>query len=61
MLIDVLPYLGPTLPYKFLHNRLPPLLAESPTHTLEEMSSCKIVISGVRHSMSGCVLVGDIV
>ena len=45
------PTFGPTLPYMFLSNRLLPLLVESPTNTLKEMSSCKLVISRVRHSM----------
>ena len=49
------PIFGPTLPYKFLPNRLLSLLAESPTNTLKEMSSCKVVISRVRHSMSLCM------
>ena len=49
------PTFGPTIPYKFPSNRLLPLLAESPTNTLKEMSSCKVVISMVRHSMSLCM------
>ena len=48
MLIDGLPYLGPTFSYKFLSNCLLPLLAESPTNTLKEISSCKVVMSRVR-------------
>ena len=38
---------GPTLPYKFISNRRIPLLTESPTNTLKEMSSYKVIISRV--------------
>ena len=47
MLIDGLPYALPYSTslsnYSFYFNRLLPLLAESPTSILKEMSSCKVV------------------
>ena len=46
------PTFDPTIPHKCLPNRFLLLLAESPTNTLKEMSSCKVVISRVRHSVS---------
>ena len=49
------PTFGPNLPYKFLPNRLLSIHAESPTNTLKETSSCKVVISRVRPSMSLCM------
>ena len=54
MLTDWLP-LALLCPYKFIPSPLLPLLAESPTNTLNEMDSCNVVYKQVSYSMHLCM------